>query len=326
MVGGTKAYSSDRIHDFIVDSDLPSQSEHPDFPCTFTTQAFHSDTGNHIAKEDAKRLAYLFGDDEAVSHKDSVPSFKMALHEMMHGASGQYKYDTHDRRFIEEATTEVLAQHYMPQVLKHSHDIDLSYYGGGHENPLVRIDSKTGETYLDRPVSYHGWVDKFAKVVAHIEGLDEPAKLDETGHYSGDEHDEKERKLSHMVAWYALKMKQMGHHESSRSTWLQQMWIHRKLGVSPPAVAVSHPYYGIRNRLHDLAFDPIGKHYVFNAETNKHEEVDPPRGIFHHSREVTRDTLKAITEELAKTHRLSYVRVSDPGYEAANPEKDPYAP
>jgi hypothetical protein len=225
---------------------------------------------------------------------------------------------------MEEASTEVLAQYYTPKILSHSHDVGRDRWSVNDK--LARVDSSTGEVYLDHPVSYHGWVEKFAKVVAHIEGLDEPAVRNAQGYYSDEEHQEKERKLNHMVAWYALKMKQMGHDRFSRSQWLKQMWIHRKMGHVPPKQVVSHPYYGIRNRLHDLVFDPLTPtHFRQNPETYKYEEITNPRGIFHHSREVTRDTLRDITKQLEGRDYQAPSYGKEPE-KWANPEEDPYAP
>ncbi len=320
MVGSPTAEQRPGVHQFHIDPELPKPGEHPDFPGTFTTAAYHGweDAGNHISSENAKQLAYLFGDTEV--GVGDIRSLKTPLHEMFHAASGKHPYNSHDHRFIEEATTEALAQHYLPQVAGHS----INHDERDLHDPLARIDSRSGEVYLNRAVSYHGWVEKLAKVVAHIEGLDEPTPLDNEGRYSEQDHDEKERKLNHMLTWYSLKMKQMGHSDYSRSNWLKHMWLNRRLGLLPPKEQVSHPFFGARNTLHGRVFEPLNdKHSRWNPETGKYDEVVNPRGIFHHSREVTRALLRSITEEV-KRRRPSYDATTTK--EWLNPEDDPHAP
>lgn len=329
MVGATNPKSGPELHRFTIDTELPKPGTHPDFEGEFITGAYHSgEDGNFVSPQDAKHLAYLFGDSENIGPRDYIPAFRMAVHEMMHGASGKHRYDTHDDRFMEEASTEILAQHYTPKILRHSHSATRDMWNE-QDSPLTRIDSSTGDIYLDRPVSYHGWVEKLAKVVAHIEGLDTPAVFDSTGHYSGEDHDEKERKLNHMVSWYALKLKQMGHDSGSRGQWLKAMWLHRKFGLVPPAEMVHHPYFGARNKLHDLLFDPITPTYsIYNHDTNKYDTVVKPRGTFHHSRPMDRASLQAITDEVAAKAGPSYHENAQVAStkEWGDPEKDPYAP
>lgn len=118
-------------------------------------------------------------------HTAALRSSKVLLHEMMHGASNQtYDYATKDGQSMEEATTEILAQHYAGHFYKAFRpntppseadvvQVERALAGTLFTNTMLdrhAPEGSGGRKITDaRSMAYQSWCEGFANMVAVVD-------------------------------------------------------------------------------------------------------------------------------------------------------------
>jgi hypothetical protein len=251
-------------------------------------RAHHTWAGKIVmGRQDASDFAKVLSDaDSGANLWDYDDAVTVYLHEAMHGASQYHDYDSDSAKALEEATTEILAQHYTPEFIRHILGSDRTPWkwgdGGGllHAENSYDKDDYPGGVYPDdlpegakrpqliqarRACAYVGWVQRFGALVAHIEGLDDPTYSDNKPDNTVVGLEGKRKQLNHMVVWYALQCKKLSH--SERLKFLSQMFLHRRFGLLPPASTDRHRYVWAARKFSHILHPTTGSSGWFDLKT-----------------------------------------------------------
>jgi len=120
--------------------------------------------------EQAELLLQAVVNGEASSSKH-VGAIENLTHELMHGAShSDYDYESYKRartphRAMEEATTEILGQHYYPQVAR-----ELGIAVKEPPRGIFEAAVANGLPYPVRAVAYFNFVDRFGQMASFVDG------------------------------------------------------------------------------------------------------------------------------------------------------------
>ena len=246
---------------------------------------------------------WLPGFSDESKHDESVG---FLAHEFLHGASHIFHgYDTPDARSLEEATTEILAQHYAPQIMQHYYP-DREFRQDPYLYPGVEgVPNWNSEVHAGRSVCYSRAVTKFAALVGHIESLDRVPQ-------SGDESEYKPHaaKLTEAVTSYARHVKMLSFDDRKR--FLIQRMLHRHLGVLPPKTgALGHPYGYAYRAIHSVLFEhdiPEVHDRTFEPTLSEFHVM----GLFHKCNELDRAHLQILVKSASEIYGRRYLSYIPP--------------
>jgi 8-oxo-dGTP pyrophosphatase MutT (NUDIX family)/GNAT superfamily N-acetyltransferase len=212
--------------DVLVDPKLPEP----------TTRAYHSEGVSYISPKDAQGVAKIFNPNTPLDVKlEKGNHMKTLLHEMLHGASNEHSgYDTGGQIALEEASTEILANHMVPHVMEHSAGAQVP-----SSPPMFRADS--GEVELNYPTAYSIAVRKFGLLSAYAEGLHDHQAEGRASHVAH------AHKVSRAITHYAFQTKA----RSDRGNWWAEKLLDKKLGLKNDN---SRQFYAARDLLSKRLF------------------------------------------------------------------------
>ena len=183
------------------------------------------------------------------------PAIKVLTHEFLHAASHQdhmyepKEWPTRPAAALEEASTELLAQHYAPAVSK-----SLGHEPPGND-PNETFIWGSGDIAANNDISYSGFCEQFAKLAAVLEGLEYPTEAD----IRSNGVQKKTVVLNNAAAYWAHKIKKhgeggelyQGRRDKSRQDLIREALLD-KMGLKPPSDLgnhMFHPWYGLKNDL-----------------------------------------------------------------------------
>lgn len=229
-------------------------------------QAFHDDGESHMRPKDALNISHFFhGIPDGVLNGDhqNQGALRTMMHEFFHAASPRgYDYHTEGGKALEEATTEILAQHYAHQVASHSMDYtsnspfdwedNLFRVGFGEDNP--------GHLVMQKRTAYSDWVNRFSRMALWANNLHVFNQNEHPRDLVDAREDEHVRRAQNAIVNTALAVKKVGGKDWwNRPQALMDIIVQRKLGMQPPDTdkdpsQTFHPYFAARNYLMDYLF------------------------------------------------------------------------
>jgi 8-oxo-dGTP pyrophosphatase MutT (NUDIX family) len=241
-----------------------------------TTKAYYDEGYSYVSPQDAINISKTFSksDENKLQHGHSI---KALLHEVLHGASEKHRYEEGSSKALEEASTEILANHYTPQVMAHSAGVAVP------KSPPMFSADKEG-VFPTYSTAYMGWCSKLAQVVGCIEGLDKP----------GINEEEHAKKLTDAVVHYSYKLKKT----PNREDFLIKSLLKKRLNLDPPSTEdKNHPYFkaynSLANQLFGLNSLPVGGKMA--------------GGMFHRSKTLTRRKIHIILDNARKAYNKEWV-------------------
>jgi 8-oxo-dGTP pyrophosphatase MutT (NUDIX family) len=241
-----------------------------------TTKAYYDEGYSYVSPQDAINISKTFSksDENKLQHGHSI---KALLHEALHGASEKHRYEEGSSKALEEASTEILANHYTPQVMAHSAGVAVP------KSPPMFSADKEG-VFPTYSTAYMGWCSKLAQVVGCIEGLDKP----------GINEEEHAKKLTDAVVHYSYKLKKT----PNREDFLIKSLLKKRLNLDPPSTEdKNHPYFkaynSLANQLFGLNSLPVGGKMA--------------GGMFHRSKTLTRRKIHIILDNARKAYNKEWV-------------------